>query len=392
MVINLNKNIKSRVLNGHPWIYKNEINNLDQSIIKGEIVDVFHENNFLGRGYFNSDSLITIRLLTRKNKKIDQNFFDEKIKKAIDYRSKIIKENSYRLFFAESDGIPGLIIDKFEDYLVIQINTYGVYEYKDMILKSLIKFLDPKAIFEKDDERSAKIEGFLPIEGWIYKKGPELIPFEINGINFFADIKGQKTGFFLDQRINAKKVLELSKDLDTLDAFSYTGNFGLHALKGGAKKVTFIDYSERALNILEKTLKANSIDSSKYEIINGNSFDVLKMFDESNRYFDMTLIDPPSLAKSRKSKRNAFRGYKELNLRAMKITKNKGFLTTSSCTQIIFEEEFSRIIFEAMEDTNKSLKLIHRGYQSPDHPVQKNIFETEYLKNYIFMVDDKINY
>ncbi len=392
MVINLNKKIKSRVLNGHPWIYKNEINNLNDSIIKGEIVDVFYQNNFLGRGYINLDSLITIRLLTRKNKKIDQDFFDEKIKKAIDFRKKFINEKSYRLFFAESDGIPGLIIDKFEDYLVMQINTYGVYEYKDMILKSLIKFLEPKGIFEKDDERSAKIEGFLPIEGWVYKKGPELIPFEMNGINFFADMKGQKTGFFLDQRLNAKKVMELSHDLDVLDAFSYTGNFGLHALKGGANKVTFIDYSERALNVLEETLKSNSINPSKYEIINGNSFDVLKIFDETNKYFDMTLIDPPSLAKSRKSKRNAFRGYKELNLRAMKITKNGGFLTTSSCTQIIFEEEFSRIIFEAMEDTNKSLKLIHKGYQSPDHPVQKNIFETEYLKNYIFMVDDKINY
>lgn len=392
MVINLKKNIKSRVLNGHPWIYKNEINNLDETIKKGEIVDVFYSNNFLGRGYFNSNSLITIRLLTRKNKKIDQDFFDEKIKKAIDYRNKLIKNNSYRLFFAESDGIPGLIIDKFEDYLVMQINTYGVYEYKDMILKSLIKFLDPKGIFEKDDERSAKIEGFNHIEGWIYKKGPELIPFELNGIKFFSDIKGQKTGFFLDQRINAKKVMELSNDLDTLDAFSYTGNFGLHALKGGAKKVTFIDYSERALNVLEETLKINKIDNSKYEIINGNSFDILKMFDEANKYFDLTLIDPPSLAKSRRSKKNAFRGYKELNLRAMKITKNGGLLTTSSCTQIIFDEEFSRIIFEAMEDTNKSLKLIHKGYQSPDHPIQKNIFETEYLKNYIFMVDDKVNY
>ncbi|MDK2945414.1 MAG: rRNA (cytosine1962-C5)-methyltransferase [Geotoga sp.] len=392
MVINLNKNIKSRILNGHPWIYKNEIKNIPNDVTKGEIVDVFHENNFLGRGYYNEDSLITIRLLTRKNHKIDQDFFDNKIEKALKYRKRFINDNSFRLFFSESDGIPGLIVDKFEDYLVMQINTFGAYEYKDLILNSLIKFLGPKGIFEKDDERSAKIEGFTCIEGWVYKKGPEIIPFQIDGINFFSDTKGQKTGFFLDQRINAKKVMEISENLDALDAFSYTGNFGLHVLKGGAKKVTFIDYSERALNILENTLKANSIDSSKYEIINGNSFDILKMFDETSRYFDMTIIDPPSLAKSRKSKKNAFRGYKELNLRAMKITKNNGILVTSSCTQIIFDEEFSRIIFEAMEDTHKILKLVHKGYQSPDHPIQKNIFETEYLKNYIFLVDDKNNY
>jgi 23S rRNA (cytosine1962-C5)-methyltransferase len=392
MVVNLKRKIKSRVLNGHPWIYKNEIDNPNNSIEKGEIVDVFHENNFLGRGYYNDDSLITIRLITKKNQKIDQGFFDKKIENALKHRQKLIKDNSYRLFFAESDGLPGLVVDKFEDYLVMQINTFGIYVYKDIILKSLIKFLDPKGIFERDDERAAKIEGFNPIEGWIYKKGPELLPFEINGIKFFSDTKGQKTGFFLDQRINARKVMEVSNGLDALDAFSYTGNFGLHALKGGAKKVTFIDYSERALNILEETLKANSIDDSRYEIINGNSFDILKMFDDANRLFDLTLIDPPSLAKSRKSKRNAFRGYKELNLRAMKITKNNGILSTSSCTQIIFDDEFSRIIFEAMEDTNKTLKLIHKGYQSPDHPIVKNIFETEYLKNYIYIVDDKKNY
>lgn len=392
MVIYLNKNIKSRVLNGHPWIYKNEIKSLQEEPSKGEIIDVFYENNFLGRGYYNNDSLISIRLLTRKNQKIDQNFFDNKIENALKYRKRIIKNNSFRLFFSESDGIPGLIVDKFENYLVVQINTFGVYAYKNMILKSLIKFLDPQGIFEKDDERAAKLEGFTPVEGWIYKNGPELIPFELNGIKFFSDTKGQKTGFFLDQRLNAKKIMEISNDLDTLDAFSYTGNFGLHALKGGAKKVTFVDYSERALNVLEENLKANSIDNSRYEIINGNSFDILKIFDDTNRLFDLTLIDPPSLAKSRKSKKNAFRGYKELNLRAMKITKNKGILSTSSCTQIIFDEEFSKIIFESMEDTKKSLKLIHKGYQSPDHPIQKNIFETEYLKNYIFIVDDKNNY
>ncbi|MDN5342930.1 MULTISPECIES: class I SAM-dependent rRNA methyltransferase [Oceanotoga] len=392
MIINLKKDIKSRILNGHPWIYSNEILN-DVDVVDGDIVDVFYNKNFVGKGYYNSNSLIRIRLLTKKNETIDFDFFKNKILRAKNYRENLLNfSDSYRLIFGEADGLPGLIVDKFNDYLVIQVNTLGIFKYKFDILKALIEIFNPKGIYEKDDEKSSKIEGFDYYDRWVHGNGPDLLEFELNNIKFFSDLKGQKTGFFLDQRLNALNFMTFCKDKNVLDAFSYTGNFGIHALCGGANHVTFVDFSERALEVLELILKNNNISSNRYDLIHSNAFDYLRMMDESGKMFDITSIDPPSLAKSRKSKPNAFRGYKEINLRALKITKNGGLLNTSSCTQIIYPEEFFKTIFEAAENTNKSLKLINKGVQSPDHPVCTNIFETEYLKNYLFYVEDINNY
>lgn len=393
MIVKLKKNIKSRVANGHPWIYENEIDVVEGNPNSGDIVSVFKGNSFLGKGYYNQNSLIRVRLLTKKNIEINKEFFKKKIEKALNYRRLIYpNSNTYRLIFGESDGLPGLIIDKFDDYISMQINTLGIFLRKNYIVESLIELFNPKGIYEKDDERSSKIEKFEMTNGWIYKDGPELIPFTLNGITFFADTLGQKTGFFLDQRSNALETAKYSKGKTVLDAFTYTGNFGVHCLKAGAKYVTFVDYSERSLYVLEKTLKVNNFDSSTYEIINANTFDYLRTLDSIGKLYDITIIDPPSMAKSRKVKNGAIRGYKELNLRAMKITKNGGFLSTSSCTQIIYDEEFKKIIYSAGEDTKKSLKIVFRGYQSPDHPVNLNILETEYLKHMLIKVENIENF
>lgn len=391
----LKNNIKTRVLNGHPWIYKNEIDykksnlNLDESDIeKGSLVEVYHKDTFIGTGYINPNSKIIIRLLSKEKIDINKDFFYKKIKKAINYRLKHFnKEDSFRAIFSESDGLPGLIVDKFGKYLSLQISTYGIYQYKSIIIDILKELFSPIAIFEKDDENFAKIEGFPPIDNWIYKQGPELIPLKINGINFFADTKGQKTGFFLDQRLNALEILKYSKGKICLDAFSYTGNFGIHTLVGGAKHTTFIDYSKRALYVLEQTLKANSIDKNKTEIINGNSFKILKKFESLSKKFDIVIIDPPSMTKSRNNLQNAIKGYKTLNKLAISILNNEGLLSTSSCTQLLYEEEFKKIIHESALKNNCLLKLIYRGQQPPDHPVVMNILETEYLKNYIFEIE-----
>ncbi|SHF30475.1 SAM-dependent methyltransferase [Marinitoga hydrogenitolerans DSM 16785] len=387
--IYLKKNIKSRVVNGHSWIYENEIERIMGDYNNGDIVDVFLNNKFIGRGYINDNSKIRVRLLTKKHETINFEWVKNKIEKAYKYRKLLFNnEKSFRLIFGEGDYFPGLVIDKFEDYFVIQINTLGIYKLKNYILDALIEIFNPKGIFEKDDKKNAKIEGFKYIEDWIYKKGPELIPFEINGIKFFADTLGQKTGFFLDQRYNALKVKELSFNKTVLDGFSYTGNFGIHALIGNAKHVTFLDYSDRALYVLEQTLKVNNISSDKYELFESNTFDQLRRFDEANVYFDFVIIDPPSLAKSRSSIKNAIRGYKELNLRAMRTTKNNGLIATASCTQLVYDEEFKKIIFDAAKDNKIFLKQIFRGSQSPDHPVLYNILETEYLKFYIFEIEN----
>ncbi|MCP5456025.1 MAG: class I SAM-dependent rRNA methyltransferase [Thermotogae bacterium] len=393
MIVRLKNNIKTRILNGHPWIYDNEIDSVENAINSGDIVDVFHGGNFIGKGYFNKNSLIRVRIISKKNTEINYDFFYNKIKAAYAHRQILFPgETTFRVIFGEGDGLPGLIVDKFEDYLVIQINTLGIYNFKTTIVQALINIFKPKGIFEKDDEKSSKKEVFEFTEGWIYGSGPEIIPFSMNGIKFFSDTMGQKTGFFLDQRINARENMAYVNNLNVLDAFSYTGNFGIHALKGGAKKVTFIDYSERALSVLEETIHANGFEKERYEIINANTFDYLRLLDDAGTLFDFTIIDPPSLAKSRDSKSNAFRGYKELNLRAMKITKNGGFLSTSSCTQIIYEEDFKKIIYDSAENTKRKPTLIFRGFQSPDHPIAMNIFETEYLKHMLFRIDSLENY
>ncbi len=389
MIAHLRKDIKSRVLNGHPWIYENEIESVEPGVKEGDILSVFFGRNFIGKGYYNPNSVIRIRILTRKNEEIDKEFFYKKILKAYEYRKSLFPgSNTYRLVFAESDGLPGLVIDRFDDYVIFQINTLGIYEHKDDIIESIVRIINPKGIYEKDDERSAQKEKFVPYQGWVYANGPELIEFGIEGVKFICDVQGQKTGFFLDQRINAQNIAKYASNKKVLDAFAYTGNFGIHSLKGGAKFVTFIDYSERALKILEETLKLNKFSAERYELVNANTFDYLRVLDDTSRYYDITVIDPPSLAKSRDSKANAIKGYKELNLRAMKITRNGGYLCTSSCTQIVYEEDFRKIIFEAAQDTGKKLTVVYRGMQSPDHPLIYNIFETEYLKHYFIRVEN----
>lgn len=351
------------------------------------MVDIFHDKKFIGIGYYNSNSIIRVRVITRKKCEINKEFIKNKIEQSVKLRDEILgRDSSYRVIFGKADGFPGLIVDKFAGYLSIQINTLGIYRLKDMIISTLIEIFNPAGIFEKDDEKSAEKEGFEPIDGWIYKNGPELIKFDMNGINFLADTKGQKTGFFLDQRINGMNTVKFSNDKIVLDAFTYTGNFGLHALKGGAKFVTFMDYSARALEVMQEAAKLNGYTKDRFEVINGNSFDILRKFDDAGRKFDVTIIDPPSMAKNRSSKENAIKGYKELNLRAMKITNEGGYLSTSSCTQLVNEQEFKDVIIRAAEDTKKSLKIVFRGTQPVDHPVLMNVNETEYLKHFFVQV------
>jgi len=393
MKVFLKKKVNPRVLNGHPWIYDNEIEREDVSKDKnGSMVEIYHEKKFVGIGYYNSNSIIRVRVISRKKSEIDENFVREKIKAVVKMKEIVFpRESSYRVIFGEADGLPGVIVDKFADYLSIQINTLGIFNLKEIIIKTLIEIYNPKGIFEKDDEKSAEKEGFEAIDGWIYGSGPELIEFEMNDIKFLADTKGQKTGFFLDQRVNGANTVKFSYGKKVIDAFTYTGNFGLHALKGGAEFVTFMDYSARALEVMQEAAKLNGFDKSRYEVINGNSFDILRKFDDEGRKFDITIIDPPSMAKNRSSRENAIKGYKELNLRAMKITNDGGFLSTSSCTQLVNEEEFKSVILRAAEDTKKSLKIVFRGMQPVDHPVLMNVPETEYLKHFFVQVNSLKN-
>lgn len=384
------KKLNARLQSGHPWIYENEIGRVEGDYENGDLVDVFRpDGSFFGKGYVNDHSLIRVRLLTRKNEKIDEAFFEERIKRALELRKRLVKDtDAFRVVHSEGDFLPGLVVDKYRDYLVVQFTTLGMEKLKEKVIDSLLKIFEPAGIYEKSVGSFREKEGLQDFEGWIYGNGPELIEFEMNGLKFLADLKGQKTGAFLDQRENARMVMDFSDGKVCLDVFSYTGNFAAHLLRGGAKHVTLIDYSERALEVAKEILKMNGFEG-KFELINANAFDLLKVFDKDGKVFDLVVLDPPSFAKSAKSLENAKRGYKEVNLRAVRILKKPGILVTSSCTQVVSEETFKEILVEVSQDTKTILTVLKRGGQPSDHPVTLNIPETNYLKFFILQVEKR---
>lgn len=381
----LKKDIKRRVLSGHPWIYDNEIERIEGDFDDGDVVGIYtFANQFLGIGYINTKSKITIRILSRKPMEIDQEFVKDKILEAIKNRYNLAKENAFRVVFGEADGLPGLIVDKFGEYLSVQFNTLGINKLRSYILQTLVEIFNPLGIFERTEGSAVRKEGLEEFSGWIYGSGPELIPFEINDIKFLADTKGQKTGAFLDQRENAKKLMEFAEGKNCLDCFSYTGNFGMHLLKGGAKHVTFVDYSERAIDVAKEIAKMNGFENC--EFIVANVFDFLKNQYESVKKYDIIVLDPPSFAKSATSRDAAFKGYKEINYRSMKLIKDGGILATASCTQVVSQSEFESILVDSAIDAKVILRLLHRGGQPIDHPQIYNILETMYLKFLILQV------
>ena len=384
----LKSDIKNRIKNGHPWVYDGEIDRIEGDFSDGDIVDVFyHSRDFLGRGYINSKSRIRIRLLTRKYEEIGKDFFLKRIRDIVSWKKKLIKDtDAFRVVFSEADGLPGLVVDKYSDYLVIQIGTLGMERQKSKIIDALVEEFDPKGIYEKSDYAAREREGLKKFRGWIYKSGPELIEYHSNGLKFYADTKGQKTGAFLDQRENAKLIGDFVQGEVILDVFSYTGNFAAHALKYGAKHVTLIDYSDRALEIAKKVLDENGF-SGKYDIVLGNAFDKLREIDRSGeKKYGVVILDPPAFAKSTSDKRSAYRGYKEINLRAMRILPNSGTLITSSCSRVVSEQEFMIVLYDAASDTKKRIRILRKGSQPPDHSPQLNIFETFYLKFFVLRV------
>lgn len=383
----LKRDIKRRVLNGHPWVYDNEIERIEGNFEDGDIVYVYSfANQFVGIGYINTKSKITVRLLSRKPVEINREFIKNRILDAIKNRYSIAKENAYRVIFGEADGLPGLIVDKFDKYLSVQFNTLGINKLKNTILGVLIEIFSPTGIHERTEGSAVKKEGLEEFSGWIYGSGPELIPFEINGIKFLADTKGQKTGAFLDQRENARKLRDFAQNKVCLDCFSYTGNFGMHLLSGGAKHVTFVDYSDRAIEIARQIAKLNGFDESRTEFVVGNAFDYLKNAYVKTKKYDVVVLDPPSFAKSASSRDAAFKGYKEINYRSMRILKDDGLLATASCTQVVSQSEFESILVDAAIDAKVFARLIYRGGQPIDHPQVYNILETMYLKFLILQI------
>ena len=393
----LNKNISRRVESGHPWIFANEVNTgkeKDTAAKPGEIVDVFtFDKKFIGRGYYNPQSQISVRLLTRdRNENIDDAFFYNKIKQAWDYRQKLGYAENCRLIFGEADDIPQLIIDKFNDYFVVQTLALGIDVWKPSIVKALNEIFTPKGIYERNDVPVRELEGMEQHKGFLSNEFNTDIIIQENagdgtgGIKMHIDIaNGQKTGYFLDQQDNRRAIQNIVKDADVLGAFCYTGSFEISAAHYGAKSVLGLDISQDAIDMCNKNAALNGLEKiCTFQCV--NAFDALKNMTKEETRWDVVMLDPPSFAKSRGSVDKAVAGYKEINLRGIKLVKPGGFLVTSSCTNLVKPELFYDIILMAAKDAKRRIRQVVFSAQSADHPIISGQENTHYLKFLIVQV------
>ena len=402
--VKVSKKAEHAIIKGHPWVYFNEITEA-QPFENGELVDVVSQKgSYLGTGFANENSKIRVRLISRNaNDKFDEAFFERRLRHAIDYRKTVMGDDfsNCRLIFGEADSFPGLTVDRFGDILVAQVLSLGIAKRKKMLFELLAKIFAQdnqpiRGIYERNDVAIRELEGmeqykgFFPLEGYPIPDSTETTITE-NGITYAVDFEnGQKTGFFLDQKYNRFAVAKLSRGKRVLDCFTHTGSFGLNAAKGGAEYVLSVDISESAVEMAQKNAKANGLDR-KVEYLAANVFDLLPKLSEGemiNRYgkFDFIILDPPAFTKSRQTVESAMRGYKEINLRAMRLLPRGGYLATCSCSHFMTEQLFVKMLHQAAADAGVSLRQIEARQQSPDHPILWNVEETNYLKFYLFQV------
>ncbi len=402
--VKVSKKAEHAIIKGHPWVYFNEITEA-QPFENGELVDVVSQKgSYLGTGFANENSKIRVRLISRNaNDKFDEAFFERRLRHAIDYRKTVMGDDfsNCRLIFGEADSFPGLTIDRFGDILVAQVLSLGIEKRKKMLFELLAKIFAQdnqpiRGIYERNDVAIRELEGmeqykgFFPLEGYPIPDSTETTITE-NEITYAVDFEnGQKTGFFLDQKYNRLAVAKLSRGKRVLDCFTHTGSFGLNAAKGGAEYVLSVDISESAVEMAQKNAKANGLDG-KVEYLAANVFDLLPKLSEGemiNRYgkFDFIILDPPAFTKSRQTVESAMRGYKEINLRAMRLLPRGGYLATCSCSHFMTEQLFVKMLHQAAADAGVSLRQIEARQQSPDHPILWNVEETNYLKFYLFQV------
>ena len=370
------------MINGHPWIFGNEAEQVNGNIEPGEVVMVeTADGKFLGQGYYNPKSQILVRLLTRKKEdKIDDQFFLDRIRKAWEYRQRIGYTENCRLVFGEADSLPQLIIDKFNDHFVLQTLALGIDKWKPAIVQALQTVFKPKGIYERNDVPVRELEGMQQQKGFLSDPFDTKIIISENGLKFYVDIEnGQKTGYFLDQQDNRRAICNIVKGAEVLGAFTYTGTFEIHAAHYGAKSVLGLDISENAVKQATQNAELNNLQDI-VQFKTANAFDVLKQWSKEGRKYDVVMLDPPAFTKSRETIQKAITGYKEINLRGMKLVKPGGFLVTSSCTNLVSPEMFLQIIDMAAKDARRRIRQVVFQSQSPDHPIIPGIETTHYLK------------
>lgn len=376
------------IRSGGWWVYDNEIDWIDDICTDGGIVDVLDSRmQFVARGYFNRRSKIAVRVLTRdESEVIDRDFFRRRVETAWKFRQSLGFSNACRVVFGESDGLPGLTVDKFGDYLSFQTVSLGMEQWKPDIIEILVELFQPKGIYERNDVPVRAKEGLEQITGCVYGEVPPLTTIREHDAAMLVDIAhGQKTGHFLDQQENRGRIAPYCPGRTVLDLCCHTGGFSIHAALYGAVSVESVDVSEEALQMVLDNANANGV-ADKITTTCGNVFDIVRNHADDGKQYGLVICDPPAFAKSRKALDGAYRGYKELNLRSMKLVEPGGFLVSCSCSQFMTPELFLKMLREAAADCGRQARLLEILMQSRDHPATINAEQSHYLKGYILQI------
>ena len=387
---------------GHPWVYGEEVTHVDGQYKTGDLVDVLSEKGkYLGTGFANDISKIRVRIVSHNaNDRFDEAFWQRRVQYALAYRRTVMGEKDFaccRLIFGDADEMPGLTVDRYNDLLVAQTLCYGMDVVKPVIFKALTEQLrlmgvTVRGIYERNDVRVRELDGMELYKGWyrapyLPEPGSVLTTIDENGILYDVDVEnGQKTGFFLDQKYNRLAVAKIATGHHVLDCFTHTGAFALNAARGGAASVTAVDISDEAVAMTRENIRRNGLED-KVTARQANVFDLLTdLADHKNHDYDFIILDPPAFTKSGHTVRNAIRGYKEINLKAMKLLPRGGYLATCSCSHFMRDDLFRSMLADAASDAGVHLRQIEARQQSPDHPILWNVPETNYLKFYLFQV------
>ncbi len=395
-IVTLKKGEGRTLKQGGPWIYDNEVASIMGECEDGDIVIIHDFDGYpMGRGFINRHSKLMVRMMTRdKDTEIDADFIHMRVKHAWEYRKKVVDISSCRVIFGEADFLPGIVVDKFSDVLVVQSLALGIDRLKLMILDSLKELMAEdgiviRGIYERSDAKVRKQEGMEPYKGFIGEPFDTKVEIVENGVHYYVDVRdGQKTGFFLDQKYNRLAVQKLCKDAKVLDCFTHTGSFALNAGVAGASGVLGVDASELAVAQAAENARLNGL-QNVVEFQCADVFDLLPELEQRGEQYDVVILDPPAFTKSRSSIKNAVKGYREINLRGMKLVKDGGYLCTCSCSHFMNYELFTQTIGQAARNVHKRLRQVEFRTQAPDHPILWAAEDSYYLKFYIFQVVDE---
>lgn len=383
--IYLKKNEEKRIVAGHSWVYANEVARIEGKDKNGSLASVYaNDGRFIGKGYINHASKILVRIFIRGDENDDRAFYLKRIAGAWEYRKKLGYSNCCRVVFAEADGLPALIVDKYGDYLAVQCLSLGIDMRKQLIADCLAEIFAPKGIFERSDVALRKKEGLAEVKGVLYGEVPDLVEIEENGLKMLVDIKnGQKTGYFLDQKENRYAARRYAAGGEVLDCFCNSGGFSLNCATV-AKSVTACDISQPALNSVLANAKLNGLEN--INTVCGDAFELLRTFRREGKKFDLVILDPPAFCKTADEVKDAYRGYKDINLQGIKLVKSGGFLITCSCSHYMTSTLFERMLTEAAKESGRTVRGVEVKTQAPDHPSLLCADETHYLKYYVLHI------